>query len=231
MDRLEASVRETIKSASVMGRTFWVGILGRLIGRDVTGDLHELVLMGMVESKKSSRVQGDEELVFKHALLRDAAYSLLTRRLRARLHEETAKVFAERRGTREALSAMQALCHMARLKSSVSLAKEAVVMAREIGFPSRTALALSTWGSLRLDAAAIEEARALVSADGTPHTYLQVLEDEARVKQSIEAAREGADLACEMGARATEQRFLQILSELTESTGGLTGGQDPSLDS
>ena len=86
LDALDAGGREALKAASVLGRAFWRGLLGELLGRDAAPEVAAAARREMVMAQRDSLLPGDTQYMFRHALLRDAAYSLLPRKERARLH-------------------------------------------------------------------------------------------------------------------------------------------------
>ena len=86
LDALPLEHKEALKAASVVGRAFWEGFLGKLLGRDAGAALAEARRRELVFPQAQSILPGDRQHVFKHALLRDAAYSLLTKKERQRLH-------------------------------------------------------------------------------------------------------------------------------------------------
>ncbi len=90
LDALPTGVKNTIKAASVLGRAFWKGLLGEITGGDPGAALEEARLRELVFPQDDSLFPGEAQYVFKHALLRDAAYSLLPRRERGRLHAAAA---------------------------------------------------------------------------------------------------------------------------------------------
>ncbi|WP_437529648.1 protein kinase [Sorangium sp. So ce726] len=83
---LAPEARKVLCSASVFGQTFWrSGVLAMLgQGREAAGGdgadrwLESLVRIEMVEAQRSSQFPGDTEYRFRHALVRDAAYGLLS---------------------------------------------------------------------------------------------------------------------------------------------------------
>lgn len=80
--RLLSGPRRLVLAASVYGQTFWQGGAAALLGLtvDVTELqtwLSNLVELEMIEPRAVSRLAGEREFTFRHALLRDAAYSLL----------------------------------------------------------------------------------------------------------------------------------------------------------
>lgn len=96
LDALPAEAREALKAASVSGRTFWKGLLARLGGEGAPGALEEARGRDLVTPQGASLFPGDPQLSFRHALLRDAAYSLLTKKDRVRLHALAAGYLEER---------------------------------------------------------------------------------------------------------------------------------------
>jgi len=97
--RLEAlpdAVRRVLRAASVFGQTFWTGGVAALIGEAgssarVSECLEILDRQEIVSSRAQTRFPGEIEHVFRHALVREAAYAMLTdrdRRLGHRLAAE-----------------------------------------------------------------------------------------------------------------------------------------------
>lgn len=83
LESLPEHLRLGLRAASVFGETFWKGGIAALLG-DYAGDL-DATLDGLVEREiivrqgdsRFSR-QGESEFVFRHSLLREAAYGMLT---------------------------------------------------------------------------------------------------------------------------------------------------------
>ncbi len=92
--RLEAlpdAARRTLRAASVFGKAFWPGAIGSLIGGsldavDIREWLELLVEREVVTPRYRSRFPGEVEYVFRHALVADAAYAMLTPEDRTRGH-------------------------------------------------------------------------------------------------------------------------------------------------
>ena len=76
---LEPAARRVLRAASVFGETFWSGAVRNLLG---TGDeeywLEFLADREIVVRHVDSRFPAEREYAFRHALLRDAAYAMLT---------------------------------------------------------------------------------------------------------------------------------------------------------
>jgi class 3 adenylate cyclase len=96
LDQLPAAERQVILDASVIGDFFWQGTLEAL-GSDgaLTETLHALERRGLVRHSPSSRIRGDQELIFKHALVREVAYATLPKAARRERHAVVAR-FVER---------------------------------------------------------------------------------------------------------------------------------------
>ena len=93
IDQLEPGEREVLVHASVEGRSFHAGAVAELMadgGRDAVGP----ALMGLVQKQllRPDRPEfaGEDAFRFSHALIRDAAYSGMPKRLRGELHERMA---------------------------------------------------------------------------------------------------------------------------------------------
>lgn len=83
LERLEADARRVLRAASVFGQRFWRGAVTSLLGgvaRDTPARawLDELVERELIARAPSSRFTGEDELYFRHALVREAAYGMLT---------------------------------------------------------------------------------------------------------------------------------------------------------
>jgi hypothetical protein len=80
--RLEPQSRQVLLAASLFGRTFWVGGVRALLAGELSNEVLEhalrmLVEKEWVEPQPSSRFPGEVEYLFRHALVRDAAYGLV----------------------------------------------------------------------------------------------------------------------------------------------------------
>ena len=93
IDALPPDARTALLHASVIGQSFWSGVLEGMgdLG-DVDVSLEALEARGLVRRRPESQVEGDVEFAFKHVLIRDVAYATLPRGLRRELHSATAQV-------------------------------------------------------------------------------------------------------------------------------------------
>src|SRR5207247_5946207 len=70
LDALPGNARAALLDASVIGRTFWRGVLVALGGhRELDEALAALEVRDFIRRVPSSRVRGDVEYVFKHILI------------------------------------------------------------------------------------------------------------------------------------------------------------------
>ncbi len=96
LDQLPAPERQVILDASVVGDFFWLGTLEALGGNGALEEtLRGLERRGLVSHSPSSRIRGDQELAFKHGLVREVAYSTLPKAARRERHGVVAR-FIER---------------------------------------------------------------------------------------------------------------------------------------
>lgn len=97
LDALPARARGTAVSASVIGRTFWRGALAQLVPHaELDAGLDVLQRRGIIRREPVSTFPDDEEFSFKHILVRDVAYSTLTRNACEQAHADVAR-FLERK--------------------------------------------------------------------------------------------------------------------------------------
>ena len=82
--------KETLRDAAVIGKVFWVGALGR-DDHAVAATLHALERKGFVRRQRRTSVEGEAELAFAHALVRDVAYGQISRPDRAEKHRNVAE--------------------------------------------------------------------------------------------------------------------------------------------
>ncbi|MCB0874946.1 MAG: AAA family ATPase, partial [Solirubrobacterales bacterium] len=129
LDALGSDERRLLQAASVVGQTFWDRVVGDLVGGAIEGSLDALVNKDMIVPTPASRVVGEREFAFKHALVRDVAYSTLPRAVRARRHSELADIIEGRLG--ENRGGVAALLAEHRLKAA-ELAEQADFPADEL---------------------------------------------------------------------------------------------------
>lgn len=95
MDSLPAAEKLMLQRAAVIGRTFWDGLLRALTDNEthaqhIKEHLSNLRERGLIFSHERSSIQGHQEYLFKHALVRDAAYETVLLKHRRIYHSQVA---------------------------------------------------------------------------------------------------------------------------------------------
>ncbi len=207
LDSLGQDERRLLQHAAVVGQTFWEGSLTGLAdeqGMRLGEALGALQEKELISPSPGSRLAGEHEYAFKHALVRDVAYGTLPKAVRCRKHAEVGQFIEERASERgDAVVALVAE-HYGR---AAALAAEA-----SLGADERSELEAAALRSLE---AAGDRAAALYSNQEAIDHYsaalglVGVLDDEARArigeKQGDVALRLGrVDSAVEVWERCLE---------------------------
>jgi predicted Ser/Thr protein kinase len=104
---LEPDARRVLRAASILGEVFWVGATVSLLGGMRTNQtmdwLSLLVQQEVLVRRQESRFPGEAEFAFRHALLREGAYAMLTEQDRA-LGHRLAGAWLEQHDERDALA-------------------------------------------------------------------------------------------------------------------------------
>ncbi|MEZ4312065.1 MAG: protein kinase [Polyangiaceae bacterium] len=92
LENMENDARRLLRAASVFGASFWRGGVEALLGAapsspDVTSWLAELVERELLLPRERGHFAGGGEYAFRHALVREAAYAMLTDEDRALGHK------------------------------------------------------------------------------------------------------------------------------------------------
>ncbi|MDH5490848.1 MAG: protein kinase, partial [Myxococcales bacterium] len=102
LDALPPPAKRTALAASVFGRAVWADALRALVPRqdsELSADV--LCHWEVLADRPRSRFPGTRELVFRHGLLQDVAYAMLTNEDRAEFHGRAAR-WLEKAGERDA---------------------------------------------------------------------------------------------------------------------------------
>jgi class 3 adenylate cyclase/tetratricopeptide (TPR) repeat protein len=96
IDLLTPLEKHVLRSAAVVGRTFWLGAVRSLLEPDPGAvELDEVLWRmedrGLVHARIGSTILGEREYMFRHILTRDVAYDGLPRRDRVRAHRRIAE--------------------------------------------------------------------------------------------------------------------------------------------
>jgi class 3 adenylate cyclase len=99
LDQLPPAERQVVLDASVIGDFFWQGSLEALGGDgELVEILHALERRGLVRHSSASRIRGDQELIFKHGLVREVAYATLPKAIRRERHGVVARFLEQAAG-------------------------------------------------------------------------------------------------------------------------------------
>ena len=90
IDGLPVAEKELLSDAAVVGKVFWVGALSRDDATAAT-TIHTLERKGFLRRQRRSSVEGETEVAFAHALVRDVAYAQIARAERAGKHRRVAE--------------------------------------------------------------------------------------------------------------------------------------------
>ena len=210
LDALRPEERQTLQHASVVGHTFWEGSLQAAgeTPEQLPQTLASLQDKDLIIPTAGSRLAGEHEYAFKHALIRDVAYSTLPKAVRARRHALVGAFIEERAADRsEGVVAMVA-DHYGR---AAALGADAGIEAPELkGIDARALTALEAAG----DAAA-----ALYSNQEALGHY----ENALSLKRELDSGTR-ASIAEKLGDVALR---LGRVDQATEVVGGLPGAPPP----
>jgi class 3 adenylate cyclase/tetratricopeptide (TPR) repeat protein len=111
IDSLEPAERELVTHASVLGRTFWESALEPVATRagvELESVLRALRTKDIIVLGERTLRGEERELSFKHVLIRDVAYGMLPKAVRARKHAEVGAFIEDRAAEREGIAALLA---------------------------------------------------------------------------------------------------------------------------
>ena len=94
LDGLAPGDKQLLQDAAVLGKVFWLGAvcaIGERERAEVVEALHGLERKEFIRRERRSSVGGEEELAFRHLLVRDVAYGQIPRNGRAERHERAAE--------------------------------------------------------------------------------------------------------------------------------------------
>jgi len=130
LDGLPAPERQVIRDAAVVGDVFWQGILQDQ-GSDGTlaATLDSLERRDLVRRSPVSRIRGDQELAFKHSLIREVAYSTLSKAARAERHAAVARFLEKAAGDPDSYASI--LAHHWRLAGDAVKAADYLLTAAD----------------------------------------------------------------------------------------------------
>src|SRR6266508_3449043 len=216
IDRLPRDERALLRRAAVIGRVFWRGALGHL-SSDMDGfdsALDDLLLRDLVLPEARSSITGEQAYRFKHVLIREVAYSGLTKSARAEHHAHFAAWLRERAG--EELLEIRAY----HLDEAVTLLTELDGVAPP-ELAGQTAAALEKAGKRALAREANRSGRTLllraVELDPTLERRYHAAHAAWRLNDLPAVSREMAEVATEAkasGDRKIEGKALTALADM-----------------
>ncbi len=140
LDGLGRGDKSLLQNAAVVGKTFWLGAVAAISGRDrgeVEARLHELERRRFVRRARRASVGGESEYAFLHLLVRDVAYGQIPRAARAEKHRAAADWIGSI-GTERLEDRAELLAH--HYLSALELAKAAGLQTAHLEEPARFAL-------------------------------------------------------------------------------------------
>ncbi|MGH3116203.1 MAG: ATP-binding protein, partial [Gaiellales bacterium] len=93
LDALSDEEKALVQDALVVGKVFWLGVVGQLGGSElqqIESLLHGLERKQFVQRERRSSIEGDTQYAFAHTLVRDVAYSQIPRADRTEKHRRAA---------------------------------------------------------------------------------------------------------------------------------------------
>src|SRR5881275_1637376 len=100
IDRLPAGAKIVLQRGAVIGRTFWAGAIDHLSPEyhsdELEDMLDDLLLRDFLTREERSTISGESAYRFKHVLIREVAYSGLSKSGRAEYHTRFAEWLRER---------------------------------------------------------------------------------------------------------------------------------------
>ena len=217
VDRLPADSKTVLQRASVIGRNFWGGAIAHQAPdvESVEDALDDLLLRDFIETEPRSSLSGETAYRFKHVLIRDVAYTALSKSARAGYHARFAEWLREKAGEElleiRAYHLDQAASLLAELDGAppADLAREAASTLEEAG---NRALAREA-----NEAARHSFLRAVELEPTLERRYLAAraawrIEDLPAVAREMESVREEA---VRTGDRRLQARALTALADVT----------------
>jgi class 3 adenylate cyclase/tetratricopeptide (TPR) repeat protein len=211
LDALPNAVRDVLLDASVVGRTFWRGVLNTLSTHANLDDhLALLEARDFIRRVPTSRVEGDVEYQFRHILIHDVAYATLPRSTRRQHHRLVAEYIES--VTSEAVTLASILAHHWREAGEPGKAIEYLMLSAE--------QALKGWALN--DAVALFDSALSLAVDDEQRFRIRLARGLARSKL-LDYPAAVADLGELLPNLAGHQRIEALLgyswaSEWTENT-------------
>lgn len=135
LEALEPEARRVLRAASVFGQTFWRGGVIALLaaedaGAHLTAWLDELCEREIITRRDNPKFKGEQECVFRHSFVAEAAYSMLTDKDRTVGHKLAAS-WLEKMGESEAVVLAEHLERGNEPKRAITFYRRAAAQALE----------------------------------------------------------------------------------------------------
>lgn len=111
LDELPNPARRAVQIASIMGQTFWRGIVTAIGGIEAQAALDDLVQRNIIVQHADSRLANDVQYGFSNTLYQEVAYAMLTRSHRTLYHHQAAVWLANQLAAHPTLGGLLAEQH------------------------------------------------------------------------------------------------------------------------
>jgi class 3 adenylate cyclase/tetratricopeptide (TPR) repeat protein len=217
VDRLPPDSKTVLQRASVIGRNFWGGAIAHQAPdvESVEDAIEDLQLRDFIVSEPRSSLSGETAYRFKHVLIRDVAYTGLSKSARADYHARFAEWLREKAGDELLEIRAYHLDHAASLLAELDgappadLAREAAATLEEAG---RRALAREANEVARHTFLRTVELEPTLERRYLAAKAAWRIEDLPAVAREMESVREEA---VRTGDRRLESRALTALADVT----------------
>ena len=226
LDALPGELKAVLTDAAVVGEVFWDGAVAALAHgqRDTVGVmLRELVGRRLVRRARESSMADENEYAFAHALVRDVAYTLMPRKVRAHKHAAAAHWIEQRAGARRH-DLCEVFAHHYVTALDLACAASEVELADCLRGPAINSLGAAADRTLLVDIAAAERfsARGLeIAGDGPERlpllvTWGGVLHQRGLHAESAAVLRQAVEGLKAKGDRVRAGRAAMLLSDTLE---------------
>ncbi|WP_433926181.1 serine/threonine-protein kinase PknK [Sorangium cellulosum] len=209
IEALDIEARRALRAASIFGQTFWQGGVSALVGgAQVASKLVELEQREVIARRGEGSLPGEVEYSFQHAIVREAAYGMLTEGDR-RLGHRLAGDWLSRAGAADAMALAEHFergGELSRAASAYCRAAEQALRAQDL-------------------AAAIERAERGIACGPTAHTLgaLRLVEAEAHVWRGELALAEQRGIEAVDRLQAGSAAWFSAIKQVAVAAGKLGG--------
>lgn len=225
LDSLEPFERQLVAHAAVLGRTFWESALEPVAlaaGEPLGVALAMLREKDILVPGEGAGLAGERELAFKHVLIRDVAYEMLPKAVRAHKHAEVGAFIEGRAGGHGEGTVALIAEHYARAAAFASeahlpAAELAQMRARALEFGEAAGDTAATLYSNREALAHYEAAAALADTDG--QTAQRIAEKRGDVSLRLGRVEPAIESWLRCLDYYSEQGELQHVAELHRKVG------------